>query len=223
MKGTSHVEKKGLWFSQNLMSGATMQSVEGTIVARIYGKGRGWSFCPKDFQDLGGRSSIDDALSNLCRKGTIRRVARGVYDYPRSSKALGMEAPPDLDQVAHALARNRGWSIQATGDWAANLLGLSPQVPAKIVYLSTGPAKSVTVANTAVEFRPASPKDVQDGRPGLVIQALKGRGRERIDETTIQAIRERITDSDCRKLRSMRRVTSWVYEAIRRICSERHE
>ena len=197
-----------------------MQPTQKKILARIYGKGRGWCFGPKDFQDIGNRPAVDKALSRLHRGGTIRRVARGVYDYPRVSKKLGMQAPPDLDQVAHALARSRGWRIQAAGVWAANLLGLSTQVPAKAVYLTTGPGKSLTVGNTPVEFRSVSPKDLPEGLCGLVIQALKGLGKENVDDHAVSQLRRHLSNRDCRKLLGMKQVTGWVYETIKRICQD---
>ena len=75
----------------------------------------------------------------------IRRVIRGTYDYPRKSKALRGPLSPDIDQVAHALARKFPWRIQPDGATAQNLLGLSTQVRARVSYLSDGPDRSYTV------------------------------------------------------------------------------
>jgi hypothetical protein len=72
----------------------------------------------------------------LLQNGTIRRVIRGLYDYPRFSTLLDQELSPDTDQAAQALARKFRWRIQPIGAVAQNLLGLSTQVPARIVYLS---------------------------------------------------------------------------------------
>jgi hypothetical protein len=58
------------------------QTIANNVISRIYGYGRGWAFSPKDFSDLGPRSNIDVALHRLLAKETIRRVIRGVYDYP---------------------------------------------------------------------------------------------------------------------------------------------
>ena len=67
------------------------QSTADTVVARIYGKPRGWSFSQNDFADLRSREAIDMALYRLHKKSTIRRVIRGLYDYPRYSKLLERE------------------------------------------------------------------------------------------------------------------------------------
>ncbi len=88
------------------------QTLEKAAIARIYGHGRGWAFSQKDFQDLG---RVDMALKRLADEGTIRRVMRGIYDYPRYSDLLKQNVAPDIHQIAQALARKFGWRIQADG------------------------------------------------------------------------------------------------------------
>jgi hypothetical protein len=128
------------------------QTIEDKIVSRIYGHGRGWAFSKADFADLGSRSAIDSALSRREKHGLIRRVIRGIYDYPRHSKILHKSVSPDIDQVAHALARKFAWRIQPDGATAQNLLGLSTQVPARVAYLSDGPDRSYRIENTSLSF-----------------------------------------------------------------------
>jgi len=74
-----------------------MKSIKSKASARIYGNQRGWAFSKIDFLDLGSDADIRKALSKLAAKGTIRRVLRGVYDYPRTSKLLDTEMGPDLN------------------------------------------------------------------------------------------------------------------------------
>ena len=77
-----------------------MQSVNKQAISRIYGRGRGWAFSPNDFVEDFSRSQIDNALSELCLEGKIRRVCRGIYDHPKFSELLQQELSPDFDQVA---------------------------------------------------------------------------------------------------------------------------
>ena len=112
------------------------QTIEERMVYRARGTGGGWAFSPKDFADLGARQTIDSALHRLAQKGQVRRVIRGIYDYPRFSEFLGQQLGPDIDQVARAFARKFRWRIQPSGAVALNLLGLSTQVPARAIYLS---------------------------------------------------------------------------------------
>ncbi len=197
-----------------------MQSIKDKIVSRIYGKGRGYAFSPKDFLDIANRGSVDTALSTLCVSGKIRRVAHGVYDYPRFNELLSKYVPPDIDQVTHAIARKHGWRIQATGAMAANLLGLSTQVPAKVVYLIDGPGKSIKVGNTTVQFKKAAPKDlnVNNRKSALVIQALKFLGRKSVDPNTLSQISQNLSAIDRKKLLNDARFgTDWIFEAAKLI------
>jgi len=121
-------EKCGIFSCRDRRNGM-QQAIEQKILSRIYGNGRGWAFSQADFADLGARSTIDSALHRREREGVIRRVIRGIYHYPRHSKALGGPTSPNIDQIAHALARKFNWRIQPNGATAQNLLGLSTQVP----------------------------------------------------------------------------------------------
>src|SRR5690349_2550530 len=128
------------------------QTVEQQILARVYGHGRGWAFSPKDFLHLGSRKAVDVALIRLTNAGTIRRVIRGIYDYPRFSAFLDQQLGPDIHQVSLALARKFGWSTQAGSAAALNLIGLSTQVPSQYVYYSNGPDRKYIIGNTALQF-----------------------------------------------------------------------
>ncbi len=112
------------------------KTVEQKLLSRVYGNGRGWAFSQADFADLGTRPAIDSGLHRLEKERLIRRVIRGIYDYPRYSGVLKQTVAPDVDHVAQALARKFAWRIQPDGATAQNLLGLSTQVPAHMVYLS---------------------------------------------------------------------------------------
>src|SRR5580692_8070112 len=109
-----------------------MQSMRDQIVARIERLGEGKAFSAKDFLDIASRTMIDVTLADLALDGKIRRVRRGLYDMPRVNPSLGGKLSPDIDEAARAIARRQRWKIVPDGAWAANLLGLSTQVPSKI-------------------------------------------------------------------------------------------
>jgi Family of unknown function (DUF6088) len=71
------------------------QSIEAAVKNRITDHGRGWCFTPMHFSDLGSDASIRKALSQLQKQNIIRRLAQGVYDYPKMHDLLGL-IPPDL-------------------------------------------------------------------------------------------------------------------------------
>jgi hypothetical protein len=197
-----------------------MQSIYDKVLTRIQRKGRGSSFSGKDFLDLATRSSVDKALSILSSSGTIRRVCRGIYDYPRFNEKLGGELSPDYDQVAHAVARRNGVRIEASGAWAANRLGLSTQVPAKIIYLTNGTSRDYKVGNQTVEFRRVGPKKLlaKKGPATLVVQALSHLGKKHVDEKVIELLRSRLPEKERRALlKDARYTTDWIYEVIKKI------
>jgi hypothetical protein len=197
-----------------------MQSCKNKTSARIYGKQRGWAFSKIDFLDLGSDADIRKALSELAAKGTIRRVLRGIYDYPRISTLLDSEMGPDLDQLARALARRSGWRVQPSENTALNILGLSTQVPAQRVYLSDGPSKTYAVGKQQLVFKKRTLKEsvFKHKESELVVQALKALEQERIDEMVCQKLSKQWTPKLWRKIvRDTKTAPAWVHGIIRTI------
>lgn len=200
-----------------------MQSIENKINSRIYGHKRGWCFSKVDFLDIAPGPNIHQALSSLSKAGRIRRVLKGVYDYPRFSDGLNRDLSPDVDQVALALARKFNWRVQPSGDVALNLLGLSTQVPGRWIYLSDGPSRRYSVGEQLVCFEHRSLRNVgfKHRQSGLLVQALHALGQERIDERVIRKIRDQFDASlRAKVLKDTRTVTAWVYDSIVKICRE---
>ena len=173
MSGKTHT------FPDKIRFKNSMKSQEKQILERIYGRGRGWAFSRKDFSLLTSPESIDKSLARLAEKGTIRRLARGLYDYPRQSRWLDQTLGPDMDQVAHALARKFGWSIQVTGSAALNILGLSTQVPTQYLYLSDGPTKTYEIAGVELRFKKARYTHLGTKlyQSALLVQAVEALGQ----------------------------------------------
>lgn len=201
-----------------------MQPIDKKILSMVYGHGRGWAFTKIDFVAEFDEINIHQALSGLARAGTIRRVCRGVYDYPRYSELLGQALSPDIDQVAQALARKFNWRIQPSGDAALNLLGLSTQVPGRWVYLSDGPSRQYQIGKHTLAFKKSALKDAgfKYRESALVVQALKALGKEHVDRTVIKTIRQRLGQKNCERIvKDTRAVTGWIYQIIKRVCGER--
>src|ERR1019366_9261082 len=179
-----------------------MQTMRDQIVTRIERLGAGKAFSAKDFLDIGSRGTVDMALSGLTRRGTIRRIRRGLYDMPKVNPALGGKLSPDIDEAARAIARRQKLKIVPEGAWAANLLGLSTQVPSKIVYLSDGPTNEVLIGRRTIQFKHARPKALAgpEGKSALVVQALRHLGKENVGTREIETLRAELSPSDKRKL-----------------------
>lgn len=199
-----------------------MQTLEEKILSRFYGRGRGHISTQKFFLDLGSRDGVDKALSRLVQSGKLRRIARGLYEYPRTNPVLG-ELSPDLDKVAAAMAGREGIRLQPTGAYAANLLHLSEQVPMKVVFLSDGISKKAQIGNQTIGLRKASPKRMQlAGKiSGLVFEALRVIKEPHITEQQIQALRQNSTREQKGKvLKDLREAPAWMHPMIRDICKD---
>lgn len=185
--------------------------------------GTGKAFSAKDFLDIASRSMIDLTLFQLRRDGKVRRIRRGLYDLPRLNSSLGGELSPDIDEAARAIARRQKWTIVPDGAWAANLLGLSTQVPAKIVYLTDGPNKEVPIGRRSIHFKHARPKAMAglDGKFALVVQALRHLGKDGVGEREIEKLRTGLSLSEKRKLvKDARFGVDWIYEVAKRIAEK---
>lgn len=200
-----------------------MQPIKNKVLSRIYGRGKGWAFSASDFIEEFSGESIDKSLSVLTKDGKIRRVCRGIYDYPKYSELLKQELSPDFDQAAQAFARKFNWRIQPSGDAALNLLGLSTQVPGKLIYLSDGPNRKYTIGNYRLEFKKSALKDVgfKYRESGLLVQALKALGKEHITEQVIKKIRSQFEPNICLKIiKDTKSATGWIYDSIKKICRD---
>ncbi len=196
-----------------------MQSIDSKILNRVYGSGRGSVFTPGDFLDIGNRTAVDKALSRLALKGTVRRLARGLYDYPKTHPVMGVLSP-NPDAIAKALAGKHGIRLQPSGAYAANLLGLSTQVPAKIVYLTDDPSRTVRVGNQEIRLQRTTPRNMGPaGRvSGLVIQALRYLGRKQVDDTVIQVLQRKLSTPDKKQLiKDIAFAPAWVGVYLRKI------
>ncbi|MCF6114595.1 DUF6088 family protein [Mesorhizobium muleiense] len=169
---------------------------------RARARGRGGVFTPSDFLDVAGRSAIDQALSRLAKSGQLRRLARGLYDFPKVHPKFGALSPAP-DDIAQALARETGSHVQIAGARAANALGLSTQVPAKSTYLTDGPSRRVVLGKRVVDLRHASPKHLiaPGSAAGTVVQALRHLGAVRAADVAQVAAR-RLSVNDKKTLAS---------------------
>lgn len=199
------------------------QSLSEQILATIRRRGRGSAFSQRDFARLGERKAVDMALARLADRRLIRRVTRGVYDYPRFSNLLEQELSPDIDKVAEAIAKKFNWRIQPSGPTAENLIGLSTQVPSKYVYRSDGRTCSYHIGKTVLAFThtPLKEASFKHSESGLIVAALKSVGEDRITAHVIAKVRDWLSPGMRSKvLKDTEAATGWVYAAIRNICRE---
>ena len=202
-----------------------MQTIKDKIVARIYSRGRGWAFSKIDFIPPFSDVEVRKALSDLAKKGTIRRVSQGIYHYPRYSEILQQYLSPDIEQVAYAYARKFNWRIQPSGNTALNYLGISTQVSARHLYVSDGPNRIYTIGNQSLEFKHMAVKEtgLEFRESKLLVQALRALGKDHITPDIIRKISQEIGDVPSVKImKDVQRVSVWIYEAIEEILKGSH-
>jgi hypothetical protein len=196
-----------------------VQTIDSRLKSRIYGHGRGAVFTPNDFLDLGGRDAVDKALSRLTARGVIRRLARGLYEYPREHPELGTLSP-DLEKVAKALAGKHRIRLQPAGAYAANLLGLSEQVPAKIVFLTDGPSRTVKIGRQEIHLRRTTPRNMAAaGRlSGLLMQAFRSLGRQHITRQRLARLKRTLPAKERKQLiKDLPLAPTWMHPFFREL------
>lgn len=196
-----------------------MQSIESKMLSRIYGHGRGWVFTPGQFIDISEPKSVGVYLGRLVSEGKIQRLARGLYCYPEQHPKLGALVPP-AEQIARVIAKRDGIKLLPSGAYAANRLRLSEQVPAKVVFHTDGKSRKISIGETTIEFRKASPRcmALAGKESGVVIQALKYLGVEHVDDSIVQRLRTMLSDDVKQDLiKSLSLVPAWMRGAIKEV------
>ncbi|MGI6393988.1 MAG: DUF6088 family protein [bacterium] len=214
-------EKTGS-ISDRFLDNKEMQAVNIKIIKRIRGWGRGSVFTPNMFLNLGSRAAVDKVLSRLSKKGAIRRLSRGLYDLPKKHPVMG-ELFPSPEAIAKAISERDSIKILPSGAYAANLLGLSTQVPAQIVFLTDGASRTIKIQGYTIKFRRTTPKNMAvAGRiSGLVIQALKHIGKDHIDQSVLETLKNKLSDSDKEQLsKDLVFAPAWIGEIIKNITQE---
>jgi hypothetical protein len=179
-----------------------MNTLSNKVLERFLQNAPGTVFSNTSFLDLGNRAAVDQALSRLVHRGSIRRIRHGLYDYPREDPTFGTLSP-NLDEVARAISHRDKSKLLASGAYAANLLGLSTQVPAKVLYYTDGGDRRVQIGKQTIEFRHAGPRRMAGAGKisGLVIQALKFMGKDHVGANAIDRVQSVLTDADREILR----------------------
>lgn len=178
-------------------------------------------FVSTDFTDITDKKTVNMALLRLANEGLVKKILFGVYYKPEYNELLGETVAPSPNKVAHALARNFGWTIAPCGDTALNLLGLSTQVSSQWVYVSDGAYKEYSFDNTVIKFKRTTNKEISklSYKTALTIQALKALGKDNVSEQIICRLKKALSEEDKEKmLTEAKSATSWVYEYIKVIC-----
>ena len=192
-------------------------SIEDKILKKIKKAKRGTLFFSDNFSAFGNAETIRRTLNRLVEAGDIDRVASGIFVRPQIDKIIG-KITPRIEDIADAIARRDKAKIVPTGAYALNRLGLSTQVPMKIVYLTDGSARKIKAGNYTITFIRTSPKNVAAiGKINrLAIQALKSIGKENVSQKEIEQIQNALMKEKVSYLEhDLRIAPAWIKEIIR--------
>ncbi len=192
------------------------------ILKRISKARRGVLFFTENFVRFGTPDAVRQALGRLVKKGELDRVTTGIYVRSEYDPVIG-KITPGIEDIARAIAKRDKARIVPTGDYALHKLGLTTQVPMKVVFLTDGSARKITIGKRSITFKKASPKNVAavGEISSLVIQALRTIGKDELTEEQRLKIDALLRKEKPTKLEhDMRLAPAWIREIIKPILKE---
>ena len=194
------------------------ETIENKILTKSKKCGRGSVFFVSDFISYGNRNAVNKALERLTEKGLMRRVARGIYCYPKVEKIYGLgPIPPSLEEIAEAMAKRDGAKIVPTGLYAQYQLGLTQQVPMNVVYLTNGISRTIKVGEgKSIKFKHSSPRyfAIRSKLALLLTTALKDWKVENLTEEQISIIKTKLNENPRLQIADLKLMTSKIRELI---------
>lgn len=202
-----------------------MESVDNKIIAKIKKAKRGSLFFIEDFLNLGTSKAVSKALERLVEKEDLSRVSRGIYSRLRIDPILGAISPT-TEEIAEAVRRRDKARIIPTGILALNALGLSPQVPMNLVYLTDGAARTIQIGKRKITFKKTSPRNLAaiGSISSLAIQALREIGKDKVTEDEINSILRQLEKEDPYRLQhDIKLAPEWIRIIMRQALKKQQE
>jgi|SRR6185312_6414942 len=167
------------------------ETITRSVTEKMKEANPGTVFFPADLLEFGAPDAIHQTFSRLARNKTLVRLAKGIYVKPKTDPELGV-LRPSLEDVARQIAERDKVVIRPTGAAALNKLGLSTQVPTKVVYLTNGNPKRIKVGRSTIVFKKTTHKQlaVQTETVFLAIQALISLGEQAENPDIIRQLTE---------------------------------
>lgn len=197
----------------------SLNSLDTLLSRRVQRCTTGTVFTPDSFAAMGSRAAIDKALQRMVKRGELRRLSRGLYDKPRHDELLGT-LWPSVDAIVKAVAGKDRIRTQPTGVYAANLLGLSEQVPAQVVLLTDGISRKVQAGPMQITFKRTTPRQMAAaGRlSGLLIQAFKSLGAPHVTPARLQRLRRTVpAEERIKVLQDIALAPAWMRPLLREV------
>ena len=204
-------------------------SVEKLVLARIEERGRGSVLTPRDFRDLGSRGAVALALHRMVKKEVLRNIGNGLYHFPVVDPVYG-EYTYSTDAVLRAIERRDGVRIRETHARAANITGISTQVPMRIAYQTDGRSRKIRMKPSSpdgqgyeIVLRRTSARYMQARTEVgyLVIQGLRDYGRKHIGKAEYAELLRRLPPGGKEDLKKDLDIAPvWIADVMRRLIAE---
>ena len=194
-----------------------MQSFEKQIETFLRGRKKGKIYFTSDFRHLVPESAIRMALSRLVKSKTIIRLAQGIFYYPKTDRKTGITLLPSIEDIAEALAKRDKARIVPTGAYAMNKLGLSSQIPMKIVFLTDNVSRKVKVGRTWITFQKSATKNFayKSYVTMLASFALSEIGKDNVTPQDVATIAPTLLREDKEKIKKDLTLTpAWIRKLI---------
>lgn len=201
------------------------QSIESKILSKIKKRGRGAVLFAADFVNYGEKKSVNKTLERMTNEGTILRVARGVYYYPKIDKVLGLGVLyPTIEDIAEGIAKRDKARIAPTGAYALNRLGFSTQIPMNVVYLTDGFNRKIKLFNGAkIQFIRTTPKNFafHSQLAMLLTFAYKDLGKDNITPDILNRTRELLVKDENQTVKQdYNLMPAWVSSIVKSLYEE---
>ena len=194
-----------------------MRSIDDKVTEQVHNTKSGTILFIEDFLSLGSNGAVHTALHRLVKGKQIARLARGIYAKPTFSKLLNKYVLPGAEEVAVAIAKRDKARLLPTGAYAQNALGLSSQVPLRIVYLTDGSPRTITIGKRSIQFKKTTPKNLAlKGKISkLVVQALKDIGKDKATAQELNKIHTLLQKEDKQDLKhDIALAPQWIAEIM---------
>ncbi len=177
-------------------------SIYNQIESKIKRSKPGQIILPSDFKDLGTSTAIRKTLSRLAEQKVLVRMGQGIYVVPIHDKVFG-EVLPSMEEIAASLAKKEHVKIMPTGQYALNKIGLSTQVPMKMVFLTNGTKKNITIGKSSIVFQPTTTKKLAmvGTISSLLFLGLEELDLNQLTESELEKIMSLLKKEDAKKLK----------------------
>lgn len=211
---------KIVYFCDKSVCKMNSQTIESKMLKCIKKCGRGKLIFSSDFVRFGEQKTVNKVLERMAKEGTILRISRGIYYYPKIDKKLGLGVLyPTLEAIAEGVAKRDKARIVPTGLYALNRLGFSTQIPMNIQYLTDGSNRKLTLYNGAtIEFKHTAPKNLafNSQLAMLLTFAFKSIGKDNVTDEILVHTKELLAKDKSQSVKQdYKLMPAWVSSIIK--------